>query len=258
MMNTLVRPHFIALVALVALSAGVVVASAMTGASAPNANGIDLEADNSQYLSGADSAQTDLDLSNDLTFELWVKFESLQGSDDDIFLAKQQATGNNRSYSFYSGGSGSENLTLSWWHDGLSEGGNVSVSWLPSVDTWYHLAVTKDDTTVKFYVNGTQQGTTQTGSNSAIYNGTADFRIGADQEDAADDFDGKIDDVRIWRIARTAADIAADQSRGLNGNEFGLVAYWQLDGLLSDATQNANTLMNNGAAIFSADTRPLQ
>jgi len=44
--------------------------------------------------------------------------------------------------------------------------------------------------------------------------------------------------------------------RRLNGNEFDLVAYWQLNGSLSDATENANTLENNATAIFFAVTSP--
>jgi hypothetical protein len=80
MMRThLSRRLLIGLVALIALSAVVVVASAMTGGSSSNTNAIDLEADKSQYLSVSDAVQAGLDITGDLTIEAWVKIESAPG-----------------------------------------------------------------------------------------------------------------------------------------------------------------------------------
>jgi hypothetical protein len=42
-------------------------------------------------------------------------------------------------------------------------------------------------------------------------------------------FNGSIAEVRLWNVARTHEQINADKDRILNGNENGLVAYWQLD-----------------------------
>ncbi|MCP4247451.1 MAG: LamG domain-containing protein, partial [bacterium] len=42
-------------------------------------------------------------------------------------------------------------------------------------------------------------------------------------------FDGLIDEMRSWNIARSEEDIARDMNRTLAGNEAGLVGYWRFD-----------------------------
>ena len=43
------------------------------------------------------------------------------------------------------------------------------------------------------------------------------------------EFDGDIDEVRIWSVARSQADIAAHIGHPLNGNKPNLLAYWKFD-----------------------------
>ena len=66
-----------------------------------NSNSIDLESGSSQYLSIADANQAGLDLSDNLTLEAWVKFESFHASEATPLIFKRNASGGNRSYSFY-------------------------------------------------------------------------------------------------------------------------------------------------------------
>ena len=54
-------------------------------------------------------------------------------------------------------------------------------------------------------------------------------------------FGGLIDEVRIWNIARTKAQIQATMNTTLAGNEEGLVGYWNFDnGTASDLSTNSN------------------
>ena len=50
--------------------------------------------------------------------------------------------------------------------------------------------------------------------------------------------------LRIWNIARSEADIRSDMHMQLNGDEPGLVAYWnfdeETDGIISDVSPNQN------------------
>ncbi len=87
-------------------------------------------------------------------------------------------------------------------------GAGVGVSWTPSTATWYHVAVTKSGTTVKFYVNGTQQGTDQTGAFATIFDGTAPFSLGV-WEQTGEWIDGKLDEWGVWNVQLSAADITA-------------------------------------------------
>lgn len=216
-----------------------------------NTQSIDLESGNNQFLSVSDTDQSELDGSDDMTVEAWVKFESLPqpGSDGYDFVSKSISLGNNRSYTFYFS---TTNNTLRWVNqsDGFN-GADVGVSWVPSIGTWHHVVVSKSGENITFYVDGSQVGATQVGV-SAIYDSTAPFRVGAHGNNQSY-FDGQIDDVRVWNVARTGAEIAADMNRELTGDEPGLVGYWKLNGSFEDSTANNNDLTPVNGPQFSDD-----
>jgi len=67
---------------------------------------------------------------------------------------------------------------LYWTTDGTqATAAEVDVSWVKSVNTWYHIAVTRSGNNVRFFVNGIQQGTTQTVT-ATFFTSTANFEIG--------------------------------------------------------------------------------
>lgn len=170
------------------------------------ANGGDFERSSAEYFQITDAAQTGLDFSDALTFSCWMNAESFDAGTEATFISKRLGAGNQRSYHWKIGVAGS-GLGLLWYTDGSSIGGNLSVAWTPSTSTYYHVAVTKSGTTVKFYVDGAQLGTDQTGSNATIFNGTAPFDVGAFSTDAQY-FDGILDEVGVWNRALSGAEIA--------------------------------------------------
>lgn len=172
-------------------------------------NAGDFERANSEYFSKTDASQTGLDFSDALTFAGWVNFETVDG--EDHFIVKRLGTGNQRSYDFRM--SGASTLLIQTFHDGLNAGCNTGVTWSPSTATWYHVAVTKSGTTVKYYVNGAQQGTDQSCSNGTIYNGTARFVHGADA-DGGEYMDGLLDEWGVWSRALTASEISCLYNSG--------------------------------------------
>lgn len=235
----------------VAISSTVIIAYLFSPfAFALNSFSVDLEAGNSQSLTIDDAVQTGLDGSTDMTVEAWVKFETLPGSGiNSAIVNKAISAGDNRSYGFYYSGTDTK---LRWVNqsDGFV-GTDVGVDWSPSNGAWYHVAVSKTGTAITFYVNGVQQGATQTGT-SDIFNSTAPFIIGADGNGFSH-FDGLIDDVRVWNVARTGSEISTNKNQELGGSEPGLVGYWTLNNVLTDSTSNGNSLMNNNGAVFSID-----
>ncbi len=74
--------------------------------------------------------------------------------------------------------------------------------------------VTKSGSTVKFYVNGVQQGSDQTGGFSTVFNGTAPVQIGGWTEDCCFFHDGLMDDTRAWSRALSATEIGDLYSSG--------------------------------------------
>jgi hypothetical protein len=113
----------------------------------------------------------------------------------------------------------------------LRDGGTVAAN------TWTHVAITYDGTNRKHYVNGalvlTNAETGPMGSS------TAPVRINSD---ASWEFSfGSIDEVRLWNVARTQAEIQTAMNSAINAPRSGLVAVYHLDGSAIDALA-----LNNG------------
>ena len=196
---------------------------------------VDVEAGSSQYLYAADSAS--LSITGNMTIEAWVNFESFSSNTMTV-VGKYHTGTNQQSYIFFYDG------VANLLYIGIaSNGSNVnfaSVSWTPTLSTWYHIAVvyTAAGGTADFYVNGVPYGTQQSGLNTSIYNGTERVGIGClgATGGASGFFDGKIDEVRIWNTARTSAQIIANYGNELSGSESGLAAYWPFESTLDPAT----------------------
>lgn len=212
---------------------------------------IDFERGSSQEATILDASQTGLDFSDILTFECWVKPEDVSTAGTQlIFFCKRLSTGNQRSY-FWIWDKDTGLLSFVSFTDGSTVGCSVGVTWAPTTATWYHLAVTKSGTSIKFYVNGVQQGATQTGSNGTIYNGSASFSLGGFPNDSQW-MDGRMVLARAWNVVRTEAEIAANKCIIL-GATTNLQGEWTLDNVYTDNSGNGNTLTAVNAPTFSAD-----
>jgi hypothetical protein len=129
-----------------------------------------------------------------------------------------------------------------------------SVPWSPSANTWYHIAWTRSSSGIqKFYVNGSQIGTDQIDPGWLLEDSNQGLLIGKYKTGDPRYFDGKIDEVRIWNVVRTASEIADNYNKELVGNEPGLAAYYKLNNSALDETENNNdlTLVNN--PVYSTD-----
>lgn len=109
---------------------------------------------------------------------------------------------------------------------------------------WVHIAGTWDGTTLTLYKNGALVGSLAAGSTPPA--GVGPYLIGRrhDTQGSVPYFPGYVNEVRIWNVARTQAQIQGDMNTTLAGNETGLVGYWPcMDGsgaTLADKTSNAN------------------
>jgi hypothetical protein len=127
---------------------------------------------------------------------------------------------------------------------------------------WHHIVVVVDSSgNGKLFVNGGQEGTWSNGTNSSVNR----FSIGQEWDGsgtakASDFFDGKIDEVAVWNVALSAADVTAlyNSGNGLKAsadsgnydNSGDLIGYWKFnDGTgstLTDSTSNSNNgTLNN-------------
>jgi chitodextrinase len=92
---------------------------------------------------------------------------------------------------------------------GTFGGSNANVFGATPVSTgaWTHIAVTYDGTTLRFYANGTQVGSTT--KSGAVTTSTNPLSIGSDSI-YGQYFNGTIDEVRVYDAALTATQIQAD------------------------------------------------
>lgn len=210
---------------------------------------IDFERDSSQLATISDASQTGLDFSDVLTFEAWVMLEDVStGGTQQIFFSKRVAAANQRSYLWY-WDLASTDLIFYSSNDGTAAH-ESRVDWTPTTATWYHLAVTKSGTSVKFYVNGTQQGTTQTHGNATIFNGSAPFEVGAFTNDTQW-MDGRMVLARAWSTERTQSEIDTNKCVTL-GATTGLQGEWTFDNVYTDNSGNGNTLTAVNSPTFAA------
>jgi hypothetical protein len=122
------------------------------------------------------------------THEAWVNFASTSGQPSIFGVWNTPFSGYQLRYTAGS---------LDWF---CFNGTNFSGSFSPDTETWYHIAIDRDGTTTRLYVNGVMIAST-TGAQS----GTADieFTVGA----AASLFNGWIDEYRFTSgVARYASD----------------------------------------------------
>jgi hypothetical protein len=170
------------------------------------------------------------------TIEAWIKTDPGSSGDESIFEWGTKAN-NQRSGLFI-------RSTGELVH--ISEGTDLDGTTNIRTGAWIHVAATYDGTTTKVYVNGVLDGSkTQT----LATNGTG-FSMGSAVNNT-EFFDGTIDEVRVWNIARSAADIQSTMNTSLSGSEAGLVAYFDFNQggaagfnghipSLTDATGNGN------------------
>lgn len=177
-----------------------------------------------------------------ITLEAWINADSWgPNSWNNTIIGKDSWTtvDGESGYALRCGANGTLSFnfgTNPMWREAVSPA-------IMSAGKWYHVAGTFDGTMIMVYINGEMVG-------SQPYSGTMapnsnQLLIGNLPEPSQNRyFDGKIDEVRVWNVARTQAQIRESMCKKLAGTETGLVAYYRLDEvtgvLAADATTNAN------------------
>lgn len=112
-------------------------------------------------------------------------------------------------------------------------------------DRWYHVAATHDGERQHIYLDGELVATGHTEGDMVGTNG--ELRLGHATDPNRCHFNGLMDEVRIWSYARSAEEINSTMRRSLNGDENGLVSYWNFNENEGNRVFDQTDNQNNGA-----------
>lgn len=122
---------------------------------------------------------------------------------------------------------------------------------------WYHVAGTYDGSFIRYYVNGCL--VTQQPASGNLITQNLNTAIGNISGPQTEQFDGKIDEVRIWNVARTEVQIKNNMFDLLNPTtQTGLLGYYKMNGDLTNL--QGNTAYNGtwvGGASYDTEPTPL-
>ena len=172
------------------------------------------------YVSVADAPG--LDLADEWTLEAWIQPRSGVSVGQQDIISKWNG-GGNASYQLQLDADGRLRAVT---HDGLSNSimhGNQLVP----LGVWTHVALAFSQGTARLYINGVLDASF-TGVLRPM-DSSQPLAFGREGNYSGHTFDRRIDEIRVWSLVRTEAQIAAARSVSLSGAEPGLVGYWQFD-----------------------------
>lgn len=150
-----------------------------------------------------------------MTIEVWTNWALAAGTQDFLTLRTDLSSGIEV---------GLHNGTLGAWRvyvDRLV----VQAPTTPDDAAWHHVAYTFDGTTHMLYLDGTMVDSEMVAADdrtpTSVWLGTMDG--------SSNLFKGQMDEVRVWTVARTGAQVATDMHHSPPGMQPGLVAYWTFD-----------------------------
>jgi hypothetical protein len=205
------------------------------------------------YLTVANNAVNAFGL-GDFTIECWVNFSALPGTNQFMGIANTMTSIGSATTTMWwlalENVSGTNRLRLGRHGNGLVY---AYFNWTPSLNTWYHIAVTRSSSSViSMFIDGVSQSVTTSGSNWANnFSATTILAVGAVA--TALTFNGYIDDFRLTRAARYTASFTPP------------TAPLSLPGVVTDITKNKinSTLIagptysstNGGSLLFDGGTQ---
>lgn len=131
-------------------------------------------------------------------------------------------------------GTGTSGIIYFW-----GQGADTPSNGTLTLGTWNHIAFTYDGTTVTIYINGVFDTSLQRNLNTHA----SDLTFSRQPISWWPEYNGALDEVRIWDIALTETEIQDQMNCQLSGSESGLIAYYRF---------NEGTAGQNNASVNTA------
>ncbi|VXC39146.1 conserved hypothetical protein [Flavobacterium sp. 9AF] len=181
----------------------------------------------------------------DFTIEMWVNRTAPSSSTSRLLFA--QLDGAN----FVSSLVNSSGILYFFVNEnGITH--SVNTSYILPINQWVHTAFIWNATTksITVLINGSPQATSNGGGSSSGQNNS--MTIGS-RTDGAQFFRGKIDEIRIWNLQRSNADIIANMNTCVLETNANLVAYYKLDETIGSSTTIDATGNGNDGTLINCD-----
>lgn len=189
------------------------------------------------------------------TIELWVKMGATNSVNPAILGNKNWTSGANTGIvlSYYastdasSGTAGANTIRFNFKPAGGTRV-DYDIAFPAAIaKKWNHIAIAVDRAgSIQGYLNGVATGKAYTGTGSIAVDAgksvadTLPLRIGTDGKPFGyrAPFNGSLDEVRIWKTVRTAAELRDNMCHTLSGTETGLLSYYRMDETSGDTIRN--------------------
>ena len=196
------------------------------------------------YAETADNISA-LNITGDITVEATIKLN--QRSGDWVRLVGNSSSSRNRTYGLWLRSDGA----ILFQQYGRSSVSLETVYKVP-VGEQVHIAATRDAQSglVRIFIDGELSAETTVASNLTPYSSNGPLRIGYAGYHTY--FNGDIQDVSVWNVARSQSDIQANH---IVGNESGLVAYYPVISASGNSIENKSTVSGLTANLFGNATK---
>ena len=205
------------------------------------------------YVNCGNDASLDI-TGNAITLEAWIYPTSFTTQVWQGNIINKNGAGEN-GYMIRCGNNGQVNFNIgsNGWNELNTATGVVSLN------TWTHVAGTYDGTTMRIYVDGVLEASAPMTAN--IGHATLNMFMGEDPQWTGRYFPGRIDEAKVWNVARTDVQIAASMSDEVCNADPNLVAYYRFnEGIAGGNNATVTTVIdesgngNNGTLVNFAKT----
>jgi hypothetical protein len=172
------------------------------------------------------------------TYEAWIK-PSTNVSNFRAIINKGGSPNNAPGLYINNGGSGTAGVISAYYNIGGTQRQVNSTSTVND-NEWHHVATTYDGATLKVYIDGVLQNSLA--ATGALATNANPLTIGYNFTENNYPFIGTIDEVRVWNIARTDAELQTTMNTSLLGTESGLQAYYHFNN--NDRSGQSRTVTN--------------
>lgn len=183
--------------------------------------------------------ESSFDFTNQITVEFWMKSSVVPEQWDAIIAKGDTSWRIALNTSGKAGFAGSDSFSEVFSTTSVNNG------------SWVHVAATYNGSHAIIYINGVEENRLSATAN--IRTNDLAVTIGENLEAAGRFYNGNIDEVRIWNVARTTSEISNNKDKELLGTETGLVAYYKFnqgtdnsDNSSVTTAIDSNSFLNNG------------